>query len=104
MGFNHRTPKELIEHLSNNGGDLNHMDVTELTGKLQKPWDLIEAPATFFARGDKIERQLEKAGQTKNPALRLAFILATIKGSGEYKQLIREWNAKGASVKIFSNF
>ena len=50
MGFNHKTPKELLTHLQTNGGDLDHLDVTELIQQLQKDWDHIEAPATFFAR------------------------------------------------------
>jgi hypothetical protein len=36
---------------------------------LLKEWDGIETPASFFARGDRFERQLEKVGQTKNPEL-----------------------------------
>lgn len=40
LGFNHRTPKELLDHLRNNGGDLDHLDVTELIQKLHKNWDL----------------------------------------------------------------
>jgi hypothetical protein len=57
MGFNHKTPIELLTHLRDHGGDLDHLDVTELIQQLQKEWDHIEAPATFFARGDKIEKQ-----------------------------------------------
>ena len=48
MGFHHRTPKEMLEYLQNNGGDLYHLDVTELITMLQKPWGGIEAPATFL--------------------------------------------------------
>jgi hypothetical protein len=73
MGFNHRTPLELLEHLRTHGGDLNHLDVTGLIQELQKPWDQVKAPVILFARGDKIERQLVKAGQAENPTLRLAL-------------------------------
>jgi hypothetical protein len=59
MGFNHKTPIKILTHLRNNGRDLNHLDVTELIQQLQKDWDHIEAPATFFARGDKIEKQIQ---------------------------------------------
>ena len=58
MGFNHLSPKALMNHLRNVGGSLDHMDVTELISNIQKPWDGIETPATHFARGDKYERQL----------------------------------------------
>lgn len=104
MGFNHRTPKEMLEHLRNNGGDLDHLDVTELTTKLQTFWDGIEAPATYFSRGDKIEKQLVKTGQTANPTLRLAFALAATEATGDYESTLREWHAKGATIKTFANF
>ena len=53
MGFNHLSPKALLNHLCNVGGSLNHMDVTELISNIQKPWDSIETPTAHFARGDK---------------------------------------------------
>lgn len=104
IGFNHRTPQELIAHLQGVGGTLDFMDVTELTANLQKEWDGIEAPAAHFARGDRYKRQLEKAVQTKNPALRLAFALATFQKSGEFEASLRTWDEKSATQKTFANF
>jgi len=37
MGFNHLSPKDLLTHLRNVGGSLDHMDVTELFTNIQKP-------------------------------------------------------------------
>ena len=104
MGFNHRSPKEILAYLRAHGGDLDHLDVTELIQQLQKDWDHVEAPATLFARGDKIERQLVKAGQAANPPLRLAFALATFEASGEFEPSIREWKAKPVANRTFTNF
>jgi hypothetical protein len=61
-------------------------------------------PAAFFARGDKYERQLEKAGQAKNPELRLAFALATFEESGEFGPALRKWESKKKSEKTFAKF
>jgi hypothetical protein len=69
MGFNHLSTKVLIILLCNVGGSLDHMDVTELISNIQKLWDAIKTPAAHFARGDKYERQLLKAGQAKKPKL-----------------------------------
>jgi len=80
------------------------MDVTELFTNIQKPWDGIEAPAAHFARGDKFERQLLKVGQSKNPALRLAFALATFQASGEFEPALRDWEAKPTADQTFVNF
>eukprot|EP00804_Cyclotella_cryptica_P025760 CCRYP_002951-RA/>CCRYP_002951-RA protein AED:0.36 eAED:0.36 QI:0/0/0/1/0.5/0.33/3/0/427 len=75
MGFNHLSLMQLLTHLHQVGGSLDHMDVTELISNLQKPWDGIETPGSHFARGDKYERQFLKVGQARNPELRLAFAL-----------------------------
>ena len=104
MGFNHRSPRELLAHLRSVGGTLDHMDVTELFSNLQKSWDGIETPAAFIARGDKYEHQLEKAGQAKNPELRLAFALATFEESREFGPALCEWEAKQRSDKTFAKF
>ena len=104
MGFNHLSPKALLTHLRSVGGTLNHMDVTELFTNIQKPWDGIEAPAALFPRGDKLERQLLKVGQSKNPELRLAFALATFHALGEFEPALRDWEAKPKADQTFANF
>jgi hypothetical protein len=80
------------------------MDVTRLIKELQEPWDMVKAPATLFARGDKYEQQLAKAGQAANPSLRLALMLATVEASGEYDAAVREWKARDPAHKTFARF
>ena len=104
MGFQHRHPRELIEHLCNTGANLDHLDVMELIKELQKPWDMVEAPATMFATGDHIERQLVKAGPAENPNLHLAFALSNFEASGEYDAAVQEWKAKAPQDKMFPCF
>ncbi len=62
------------------------------------------APAAHFARGDKFERELLKVGQSKNPALRLAFALATFQASGKFEPALRDWEAKPKADQTFVNF
>eukprot|EP00804_Cyclotella_cryptica_P002311 CCRYP_004047-RB/>CCRYP_004047-RB protein AED:0.40 eAED:0.39 QI:0/0/0/1/0/0/2/0/349 len=81
MGFNHLSPMQLLTHLRQVGGSLDHMDVS-----------------------DKYEQQLLKVGQTRNPELRLAFALATFQASGEYEAPLREWQAKPRADRTFANF
>ena len=86
------------------GGDLEASDVTVLTKELQTDWDMVEAPAEYFARGDKIEKQLERAGHPKNPDLRLAFAETTFEASAEFEPTMREWSLKAQTTKTFDNF
>ena len=104
MGYNHLTPKQMLAHLFTVGGTLDHLDVTQLMSHLLQEWDGIEAPAAYFAKGDRFERQLLKAGQQKNPELRLAFALTHFEKTGEFEPAIREWKALPATNKSFANF
>ncbi|KAL7478438.1 hypothetical protein ACHAW6_004202, partial [Cyclotella cf. meneghiniana] len=78
MGFNHRTPKAMLKHLCNNGGDLDHLNVTEL-----------------------ITKQLVKTRQSASPPLCLSFALAATEAMGEYENTLLEWHAKGDTSKCF---
>jgi hypothetical protein len=104
MGFNLSTPRQLIAHLRSVGGDLEASDVTVLTKALQTDWDMVETPAEYFARGDKIEKQLERAGHPKNPELRLAFAKTTFEASAKFEPAMHEWDLKAQNTKTFVNF
>jgi hypothetical protein len=104
MGYNHLTPKTMLAHLSKVGGTLDHLDVTQLTTHLLQEWDGIEAPVAYFAKGDRFERQLLKAGQQKNPDLRLAFALTHFEKTGEFEPAIREWKTLPTKSKTFAKF
>ena len=80
------------------------MDVTELQAELTTPWDQVEAPTTLFERGDKLERQLVKAGIPAQPELRLATALCWFQQSGEFDSALREWHLKPAANKTFTEF
>ena len=104
VGFNHLSPAQLLTHLEDIGGEVNYMDVTELHAELTTTWDQVEAPTTLFERGDKIERQLVKAGIPAQPQLRLATALCWFQQSGEFDNAIREWHLKAAAGKTFTAF
>jgi len=94
MGFNHLSPKALLTHLRSVGCD----------GTLHKYPKAMGWHQAFFARGDKFERQLLKVAQSKNPALRLAFALATFHASGEFEPALCDWEAKPKADQTFANF
>eukprot|EP00804_Cyclotella_cryptica_P025977 CCRYP_002794-RA/>CCRYP_002794-RA protein AED:0.40 eAED:0.40 QI:0/0/0/1/0/0.5/2/0/349 len=81
VGFNHKSPLELLTHLEDVGGVVDYMDV-----------------------GDKVERQLEKAGIPAQPELRHATSLCWFQHSGEFDYALDNWEAKPAAQKTFSNF
>ena len=80
------------------------MDVSDLIAELTKPWEVSEHPATKFARDDKYERQLIKAGLPNQQALRLSLAQASFKETGEYDTQLREFDARPAVDRTFANF
>ena len=104
LGFTHKTPREMIEHLESIGAELDDMDITELSTKLHEPWDQIKNPATWFARGDKYEKQLEKAGIKTAPELRLALAKAAFRRAGEYNEAIARFDAKNPNQQTVAVF
>lgn len=104
LGFAHLTIREMLDHLRNAGGDLDYMDVSDLIAELTKPWEVSEHPATKFARDDKYERQLIKAGLPNQQALRLSLAQASFKATGEYDTQLREFDARPAVDRTFANF
>ena len=104
VGFNHKSPMDLLTHLEDVGGVVDYMDVAELQAELTQPWDQMEAPTTLFERGDKVEKQLEKAGIPAQPELRLATSLCWFQQSGEFDYALENWDTKPAMQKTFSKF
>ena len=94
----------MLEH-SDLGRALNdYMDIMELMAQLMAPWELKENPAMKFACSDKVERQLISFGLGDQSNLRLALALATFKGTGEYDDSIREFEARATPDKMLVNF
>ncbi len=97
LRFTHQTQQERIKHLESISTDLDNMDITKLSTKLHKPWDQIENPATLFARGDKYEKQLEKAGIQTSLELCLALAKAVFCKAGKYNNAILCFKANTAT-------
>ena len=104
LGFTNVTPLELLEHITRIAGELDYFDETKCLNSLLTPWEPTENPATYFARNDKIEKQLTEAGYGDQSKLRLAIALTSFKSSGEYDAALREWDQRTAADKTFKDF
>ena len=104
VGFTHKTPFEMLEHLRQGGILVDYLDVAEITSRLLEQWDGSENPASRFARDDQLERQLVKAGLPDQQALRLALAQTFAKNSGEYDAYLREFKRKPIADQTFANF
>ena len=71
---------------------------------MNETWTVTEAPATYFVRQDEVEEQLEKTGITKNTALQMALMKATVIATGKYDVEMAEWEAKDSADKTFAKF
>ena len=80
------------------------MDVSDLVTEFTKPWEVSENPATKFARDDKYEHQLLKAGLPDQQALWLSHAQAVFKATGEYDAQLREFDTHPIVDHMFPNF
>eukprot|EP00804_Cyclotella_cryptica_P014408 CCRYP_004763-RA/>CCRYP_004763-RA protein AED:0.42 eAED:0.41 QI:0/-1/0/1/-1/1/1/0/247 len=103
LGFTHRTPIELLNHLRSNGVALDDVDIQELISTMDTAWNPTENPATKFKRDVKIEQQLEKAGIPANLHHRLAVFRASVKCSGHYDPSICEWESKPNCERVLQD-
>ena len=62
LGFIHRTPIKILNHLCSNGATLDYVDIQELISTMDNAWNPTKNPATKFERNDKIKQQLVKVG------------------------------------------
>lgn len=104
LGFTHKSPREMINHLKTIRADLDDMDITMLSSKMHEPWNPTENPAMWFARLDKYEKELEKAGVQKQPTLHLALAKASFRKAGEYNKAIARFEARAATAQTFDAF
>jgi hypothetical protein len=104
LGFTNVTPLELHEHITLIAGELDYFDETDCLNSLLTPYESTENPATYFARNDKIEKQLTEAGYGDQSKQRLAIALTSFKSSGEYDAALREWDQRTAANKTFKEF
>lgn len=103
-GLTNQTIQQILAHLSVEGAELDDNDVADLINKMNEPWAINEAPATYFQRQDEIEEQLLKGGIARNPVLRLRSIKAAVKQTGEYDIELNNWELKPIADQTFVNF
>ena len=93
MGFEAKTPIEMLEHLEKRGGTLDFIDTTEIKGERDAPWDGNEHVVTYFNRIEQAVKQLERAKIVTDKQELLNQALYTFKESGELEQGLVNWTA-----------
>ena len=104
LGFTHRTPIELLNHLRSNGATLDNVDIQELISTMDNAWNPTKNPATKFECNDKIKQQLAKVSIPADPHRCLALFKAAVKWTITFNPAIQEWEAKPKSNQTFNKF
>ena len=104
LGFMHKTPKEMLDHLQSGGTELNNDNIAELITKLNTPWEVNKNLATKFARDNKIEKQLAKKGIMAQLLVWLALAKSAFKVTGKYEVALNNFEAKPMADQTFVNF
>ncbi len=101
LGYLNQTPKRMITHLHNHGGQLDFTDTKKLISEQDSEWDVNKVPQVYLNRVEKAFKQLKRAGIDSNLNERRDMALFYLKASGEYDAVVREWEAKPAIDKTW---
>jgi len=102
LGFLNQTPKQIIAHLHNRGGQLDFADTNKLIEERDSEWDGSEVPQVYFNRVTKAMEQLQRAGITSDLNERRGMALFYLKATGEYDPAVCEWENKTAANKTWA--
>jgi hypothetical protein len=103
LGYLNQTPKQMITHLRNCGGQMDFTDTKKLISEQDSEWDTNEIPQVYFNWVKKAIKQLERAGIQSNLNKRRDTALYSLKASGEYYAAVREWETKPETDKTWVN-
>jgi len=103
LGFLNQTPRQMIEHLLNQGGTLDFADTKDLLAERDGEWNVTENPQIYFNRVEKAMKGLLRNGITSDLNERRDIALFQFKATGEFDPAVREWEAKPAAQKTWAN-
>ena len=103
LGFLNETPRSMIIHLRNRGGELDFADTKTLLTERDQEWDASEIPTMYFNRVEKAMQQLTRAGITSDLKERTDMALYYLKSTGEYDAAVREWETKPVATRTWAN-
>jgi hypothetical protein len=66
LSYLNQTPRQMIAHLHNRGGQLDFMDTKKVLSKQDSEWDANKVPQLYFNQVKKAIRQLEPASIQSN--------------------------------------
>ena len=103
LGFLNQTPKQIIAHLHNRGGQLDFADTKKLIKERDSEWDGSEVPQVYFNCITKAMEQLQRARISSDLNEQRDMALFYLKASGEYNPAVREWENKPTANKTWAN-
>ena len=59
IGYMNVTVRQMIEHLQEHSGGLDHKDISEIASERDAEWDITETPTIYFNKVEKASKQLE---------------------------------------------
>jgi hypothetical protein len=99
LGVLNQTPKQIIAHVCNRGGQLDFADTKKLITERDSEWDISEVTQVYFNRVEKAMQQLQRAGTTSDLNKRRDMVLYYLKATEEYDPAVREWENKATVNK-----
>ena len=99
MGFANVTVVQMLQHLKDQGGDIDCIDIQEIKAERDAPWDTNQHIVTYFLQVDKAIKRLDHAGVKTDDKELISSALYQIKQSGEMEHALKKWDNKDAADK-----
>jgi hypothetical protein len=103
IGYMNVTALDMIKHLQERSGGLDHKDVSAIAAERDAEWDVTETPAVYFNKVEKAIKQLERFHIKTDLVLCMNRALEAFDNSGLFDAAVREWNNKDKAEKTWSN-
>jgi len=103
IGYMNVTVRQMIEHLQERSGGLDHKDVSAIAAERDAEWDVTETPAVYFNKVEKAIKQLERFNIQTDLTLCMNRAIEAFDNSGLCDAAVREWNNKDKAEKTWSN-
>ena len=103
IGYMNVTVKQMIEHLQERSGGLDHKDINEIASERDAEWDITDTPAVYFNKVEKAIKQLERFNIKTDLVLCMNRAMEAFDNSGLFDAAVREWNNKDKAEKTWAN-
>ncbi len=103
LGYLNQTPRQMFDHLLNQGEMLDFADTNELLTERDRDWNINKNSQLYFNRVEKAMKGLTRCGIPSDLNEHRDMALYYLKAASEFVAACHEWEAKPTANKSWQN-